>query len=42
MLKFKGKPHELCAYLKKLGEVYGKNQKMIAIFIMLDKENEND
>jgi hypothetical protein len=38
MLKFYGKPHELRAFLKELGEQYGKNQKAIAIYIMIGKE----
>lgn len=38
MLKFYGKPHELRAYLKELGEKYGKNQNMVAICIMIGKE----
>ena len=41
MLKFYGKPHELLAYLKELGEKYGKSQKMILIHIMMEKENES-
>ena len=40
MLKFYGKPHELRAFLKELGEQYGKNQKMVAIYIMMQKERE--
>lgn len=43
MLKFYGKPHELRNYLKMLGEKYGKNQKMLAILIMMEKARlEND
>ena len=38
MLKFYGKPHELRSYLKELGEKYGKNQNMVAIYIMIGKE----
>ena len=38
MLKFYGKPHELRAFLKELGEKYGKNQNMVAICIMIEKE----
>lgn len=38
MLKFYGKPHELRAYLKELGEKYGKNQNMVAICIMIRKD----
>lgn len=38
MLKFYGKPHELQNYLKELAEKYGKNQKAIAIYIMIRKE----
>lgn len=40
MLKFKGKPNELREFLKYLGERYGKNQKMVAIYIMMQKEAE--
>lgn len=40
MLKFKGKPSELRAFTKGLCEYYGEHQKLIAVYIMLDKENE--
>lgn len=38
MIKFYGKPHELRLFLRELGEKYGKNQNMVAIYIMLQKE----
>ena len=40
MLKFKGNPSELRAFTKGLCEYYGANQKLIAVYIMLDKETE--
>lgn len=40
MLKFKGKPSELRAFTKGLCEYYGAHQKMIAVYIMLDKETD--
>lgn len=40
MLKFKGKPSELREFTKGLCEYYGEHQKMIAVYIMLDKETD--
>lgn len=40
MLKFKGKPHELRNFTKELCEQYGKKQKIIALYIMMQKEEE--
>lgn len=40
MLKFYGKPKELQEYLKNLCKVYGKNQSIMAIFIIMEKEEE--
>lgn len=38
MLKFKGKPNELRVFLNELCNDYGKKQKIIAVYIMLQKE----
>lgn len=38
MLKFKGKPNELRAFLKELCQDYGENQKIIAVYIIMEKE----
>lgn len=40
MLKFKGNPSELQDFTKGLCERYGAHQKLIAVYIMIDKENE--
>jgi hypothetical protein len=37
-MKFKGKPNELRAFLEELCQCYGKNQKIIAVYIIMDKE----
>lgn len=41
-MTFKGKPHELMAFLKSLVETYGGKQKMIAVEIMWQKEHDDE
>lgn len=40
MIKFFGKPHELRLLLKKMCNYYGKDQKAVLVYIMLQKEYE--
>jgi hypothetical protein len=40
MLKFKGKPHELRELTKCLCKQYGEKQKIIAVYIMMQKEED--
>lgn len=37
MLKFKGKPNELRAFLNELCHDYGGKQKIIAVYIMMQR-----
>ena len=40
MINFKGKVKELCAFTKELCDIYGKNQSIIAVYIMLQKDSD--